>query len=160
MIVAYGRGKTLDSPWLETQFYLEFQNVSNATGFPIQFYFDPRGGLRCVLQTADGKRGPPGGAGSGGGAGAAWITLPYDSSIRLRANMYGYRSRPGDGLNLTLYPLQAWQIKADDTNTYYLSGSFTVTTPTNFVPKDNDAARAIWSGTLDLPKTKIPIPKP
>src|ERR1700722_10437073 len=69
MIVAYGRGKTLDSPWLETKFYLEFQNVSNATGFPIQFYFDPRGGLRCVLQTADGKRGPQGGAGSGGGAG-------------------------------------------------------------------------------------------
>ena len=160
MIVAYGRSAAFDGPWPETQFYLEFQNVSGAIVLPTQFYFDPSGGLRCVLQDADGKTVSTGGAGSGGGAGSSWITLPYDSDIRLRANMYGYGNKPGGGLNLTLYPPQAWQIKAGDTNAYYLSGSFTVTTPTNFVPKDFDTARAVWSGTLDLPKMKISVPKP
>lgn len=160
MIVAYGRGAAFAGPWPETQFYLEFQNVSGAIGLPTQFYFDPSKGLRCEMHKTDGRLLPPSGRGSGGGAGASWITLPYDSTIRLRANMYGYGNKRGDGLNLTLYPVQqCWQIKAGDTNAYYLSGTFTVTTPTNFVPKDFEAARAVWSGTLELPKMKITVPK-
>jgi hypothetical protein len=160
MIVAYGRGPAFAGAWDETQFYLEFQNVSGAIVSPTQFYFDPSDGLRCVMQDANGKTVSPSGAGSGGGAGASWITLPYDSTIRLRANMYGYGSKRGEGLNLTLYPPQAWQFRAGDTNAYYMSGTFTVSTPTNFVPKDFEAARAVWSGTLDLPKMKITVPKP
>jgi len=160
MIVTYGRGAAFDGPWPETQFYLEFQNVSGAIVLPTQFYFDPSGGLRCVLEDADGKTVSTGGAGSGGGAGASWIALPYDSDIRLRANMYGYGNKPGDGLNLTLYPPQAWQIRAGDTNAYYLSGTFTISTPKNFVPKEGDAARAVWSGTLELPKMKVWVGKP
>lgn len=160
MIVGYGRGAAFAGPWPETQFYLEFQNVSGAIASPTQFYFDPSGGLRCVMKDANGNTVSTGGGGSGGGAGATWITLPYDSTIRLRANMYGYGNKPGDGLNLMLYPPQAWQIRAGDTNTYYLSGTFTVTTPANFLPKDFKAARAIWSGKLELPKMKISVQKP
>jgi hypothetical protein len=160
MIVAYGWSAAFVGPWPETQFYLEFQNVSGAIVSPTQFYFNPSKGLRCELKDVSGMTVSTGGGGSGGGAGASWITLPYDSTIRLRANMYGYGSKPGEGLNLTLYPPQAWQIKAGDTNVYYLSGTFTVTTPTNFVPKDFEAARAVWSGTLELPKMKITVPKP
>jgi hypothetical protein len=54
---------------------------------------------------------------------------------------------------------QFWWIRTGDTNTYYLSGTFTATTPTNFVPKDSHTADAVWSGTLELPKTKVYDPK-
>jgi hypothetical protein len=108
MIVAYGRGAGFAGPWPETQVCMEFHNVSGAITSPTQFYFHPSEGLRCEMKDANGKTVSTGGAGSGGGAGASWITLPYDSTIRLRANMYGYGSKPGDGLNLTIYPPQAW----------------------------------------------------
>ncbi len=160
MIAAYGRGPGFGGPHDETQFYLEFQNVSGPIISPTQFYFDPSRGLRCVMKDANGNTVPAGGSGSGGGAGACWITLPYDSTIRLRANMFGYGTKRGAGLILTLYPPYAWEFRAGDTNSYYLSGTFTVTTPTNFVPKDFEAARAVWSGTLQLPRMKITVPKP
>jgi len=160
MIVSYGRGAAFDGPWPETQVHLEFQNASGAIVLPTQFYFDPSEGLHCVMTDVNGKTVTTGGGGSGGGAGASWITLPYDSTIRLRANMYGYGSKPGDGLNLTLYPPQAWWFRAGDTNVYFLSGTFTVTTPTNFVPRDFEVARSVWSGTLELPKMRITVPKP
>ncbi len=161
MIIAQGRGAAFDGPWPETQFYLEFQNVSGAISYPMQFYFDPSEGVHCELRDANGKSPSQAGGGSGGGAGAAWITLPYDSTIRLRANMYGYGKKPGDGLLLCIYPpAQYWNISAGDTNAYYLSGTFTVTTPTNFVAKNADAAHAVWSGTLELPKMKVSVPKP
>jgi len=157
MIVAYGRGANYAGQWPETQVHLEFQNVSGA---PTQFYFDPSEGLRFVMTDINGNPVTTPGGGSGGGAGASWITLPYDSTIRLRANMYGYGSKPGDGLNLTLYPPQAWWFRAGDTNVYFLSGTFTVTTPTNFVPRDFEVASSIWSGKLEIPKMRITVPKP
>jgi hypothetical protein len=162
MIVAHGRSAAFAGPWPETQFYLEFQNVSGAITHPTQFYFNPSEQLHCTLLDANGKPPPPaGGGGSGGGAGAAWITLPYDSVIRLRANMFGYGEKPGDGLHLILWPGdQDWIIQAGDTNTYYLSGGFTVSTPTNALPKDFEATRAVWSGTLELPTMKIQVQKP
>ena len=156
MIVAHGRGVNFAGPWPETQFYLEFQNVS---GRDMEFFFDPWNGLRSQLEDAKGKTVSTGGGGSGSGAGASWIILPYDSTIRLRANMFGYGEKPGDGLNLTLYPPQAWRIKPGDTNAYFLSGTFTVTTPTNSRPKDLEADRVVWSGTLELPKMRILAPK-
>jgi hypothetical protein len=158
MIVAYGRGAAFGGPWPETQVYLEFENVSGPIGSPTQFYFDPFKGLQCELKDAGDKPVSTGGGGSGGGAGASWITLPYDSTIRLRANMFGYGSKPGQGLNLTLWS-QAWQIRAGDTSVYYLSGTFTVTTPTNFLLKDSETTSPVWTGTLELPKIKISVPK-
>ena len=156
MIVAYGRGPAFAGPVDETQFFLEFHNVSGAIASPTQFYFDPAQGLRCEMHDANGRAHASSGAGSGGGPGATWITLPYDSTIRLRANMYGYGNKPGEGLNLMLFPPhQSWQIKAGDANAYYLSGTFTVKTPEDFAPKDFESGRAVWSGKLELQKMKI-----
>jgi hypothetical protein len=161
MMVAQGRSAAFAGPWPETQFYLEFQNVSSAIAAPTQFYFDPSSGLRCVMKDAQGKAPSQAGGGSGGGPGAAWITLPYDSAVRLRANMYGYGRKPGEGLLLCLWPpAQYWDIATGDTNDYYLSGTFTITTPRSFVPKDVEAARSVWTGTLELPRMKIPVQKP
>src|SRR5690242_17562467 len=55
MIVAQGRGAAFAGPSPETQFFLEFQNVSGAITAPTQFLFDPSAGLRCVMKDADGK---------------------------------------------------------------------------------------------------------
>jgi hypothetical protein len=76
--------------------------------------------------------------------------------------MYGYGKPKGDGLLIQMSPpaMQHWEIRPGDTNAYYLSGTFTVTPPTNHIASDFEAARAVWSGTLELPKTKISIPKP
>jgi hypothetical protein len=160
MIIAYGRSSAFDGPHPETQVYLEFQNVSGAIISPTQFFFDPTAGLRCEVRDGNGLLLRASG-GNTLGTGASWITLPYDSTIRLRANAAGFGSTPGEGLILMLHPEaeQYWWIRTGDTNTYYLSGTFTVTTPTNFVPKDFETARAVWSGTLKLPKTRVYCPK-
>jgi hypothetical protein len=145
----------------ETEFYLELQNVTGAAGAPMQIYFDRRN-LQCVMLDANGRPPPPppgGEGGSGSGAGKCWITLPYDCTIRLRANRYGFGFPRGDGLFLMLTPGAFWVIQPGDTNDYYLSGQFTVTPPTNSVPADFDHARVFWSGTLELPKMKISVPK-
>jgi hypothetical protein len=157
MIVAQGRSAAFDGPYPETQFYLEFQNVSGVISHPTTFYFDPAQQLHCELSDINGKSPHVGQGGSGGGAGAAWITLPYDGTIRLRANMFGYGNKPGDGLQLTLWPpAQCWVIQQNDTNAYYLSGTLTVSSPSNAIP---NAAADAWSGTFELPKMKISVPK-
>lgn len=161
MIITQEHSPAHAGPQKETAFYLEFQNVTGAVGAPLQFYFEP-GALRCELLDADGKPLPPEGVtGSGGGAGSCWITLPNDSTIRLRANMYGYGLKPENGFMLVMAPpnMQSWIIRPGDSKSYFMSGTITVTTPTNHVPKDGDDARTIWSGTLELPKMKLSIPK-
>jgi hypothetical protein len=163
MLIAQEHSPAHAGPTPETEVYLELQNVSGAAGAPMQICFDPGRGLRCEVLDADGKPPPSiGGAGSGGGAGACWITLPYDCTIRLRANMYGYGKKAGDGLLIQMSPpaMQRWDIQAGDTNVYFMSGTFTVTTPANHVARDFDETRSIWSGTLELPKMKISVPKP
>lgn len=162
MIISEEHSPAHAGPQKETAFYLEFQNVTGAVGDTLQFYFDPGRALHCELLDADGKPSPPDGvAGNGGGAGPCWITLPYDSTIRLRANMYGYGLKPEDGFMLVMSPpnMQSWTIRPGDTKTYFMSGTFTVATPTNHVTKDSDDARSIWSGALVLPKMKISLPK-
>jgi hypothetical protein len=75
--------------------------------------------------------------------------------------MFGYGKKPDEGLLLCLWPpTQYWDIAASDTNIYFLSGTFTATQPTNFVPKGFETARTIWNGTLELPKMAISVKKP
>jgi hypothetical protein len=160
MILGQGHSAGHAGPWPETQFYLELQNVSGANRSPIEAYFDPAHGLKCELRDANGKSPSQAGGGSGGGPAATWITLPHDSTIRLRANMYGYGRKPEDGLLLCLWtPDQYWNISAGDTNIYYLSGTFAVTSPANLARKDPENAGAPWTGTLRLPQMKIELPK-
>jgi hypothetical protein len=147
----------------ETEFYLELQNVSRAVGRPMQIYFEPGAGLHCEVLNANGKPPPAvAGGGSGSGAGPCWITLPYDATIRLRANMYGFGKKKGDGFLIAMSEprMQRWDIQTGDTSVYFMSGKFTVKTPTNHVTKNFDEASSIWTGTLDLPKMKIPPQKP
>jgi hypothetical protein len=143
-------------PGLETKVYLELQNVSVAAGAPMQVYFDPRQGLHC--EVLDGQNKPPpqqGGGANGGGASACSVTLPYDSMIRLRANMYGHGYGEGHSLYIQMCNAQHWVIDRTDTNVYFMSGTFTVRPPTNHITSGLDEARAMWSGTLEFPKMKI-----
>jgi hypothetical protein len=83
---------------------------------------------------------------------------------RLQANKgttNGHGRRPGDGLLLCLWPpVQHWDIASGDTKDYYLTGTFTISMPADYVPKDFDETRAIWTGTLEFPRVKIALQKP
>ena len=169
MLIVYGRGACFDGPGLETQFYLELQNAS-CTGEPMQIYFDPSHQLRCDLLDASGKSVTtprPGSVAIREGSGD-WITLPYDSTIRLRVNPGGYGNKKGDGLNLYLWPSGAWNLRAGDTNNYYLTGTFTVASQISknysvtgtLTPRDSELFRSGWNGTIELPKMKISVNQP
>jgi hypothetical protein len=83
---------------------------------------------------------------------------------RLQANKgttNGHGRRPGDGLLLCLWPpVQHWDIALGDAKDYYLTGTFTISMPADYVPKDFDETRAIWTGTLEFPRVKIALQKP
>jgi hypothetical protein len=83
-----------------------------------------------------------------------WITLPCESTVRLRADMLlGHQSKP-DNLGI-LVPDGCWIIPPKATNDFFLSATFTP-------PKDHPSALHyhVWQGTLKLPKVKIPTKKP
>jgi hypothetical protein len=148
LLIAEGRilgdGKTV-----ETAMYVELQNVSEVVGDPLNVYFENK--LRCELHDASGKLVPPNGHGANGGRpGSCWVTLPCDSSIRLRFGLYAH-GRPKDAGLLIPLPDDSWLIPADATDDYFLSGTFTVSPP-----KDQGRGRA-WKGTLELPKMRISV---
>jgi hypothetical protein len=162
LMITQGHSPAHAGPWPETMVYLELQNVTGSAGLPMQIYFDPGRGLRCKLLDAKGNAPPVvGGGGSGGGAGPCWITLPYDASVRLRANMYGYGKQVGAGLLIQMSPptMQRWNLRAGDTNVYFMTGIFTATLPTNHVAKNFAEKRSIWNGTLELPKMRVSVPR-
>ena len=131
----------------ETAVYVELQNVSTAVGQPMNIYFDNR--LSCELRNSTGNIvSPEGSGGSGGRPGPCWVTLPYDSSIRLRANPYGFGRAKGAGFLIPLVG-KSWIIPAGDHGDYSLSGTFTVT------PPDGHDRQHAWSGTLTFPKMAI-----
>ncbi|HET6408695.1 MAG TPA: hypothetical protein VFG14_12495 [Chthoniobacteraceae bacterium] len=163
MLIAQEHSLAHRVAWPETAFYLELQNVSGAVGAPMQIYFDPGRSLQCEVLDSYGKPPPSvGGAGSGAGINACWITLPHGSTIRLRANMYGYGRKPGDGFLIQMSPpsRQRWDIQSGDPNAYFMSGTLTVTAPLDHVARNFDATRSIWTGTLELPKMNLLLPKP
>jgi len=156
ILILEGRSPAHAGKLVETQVYLELQNVSTSVTGPMLLYFDPREGMKCELQDALGRPAPEeGSGGSGSFPSACWITLPYDSTTRLRTSWYGYGMAHEYGLMIPLFhPLT---IRANNTNDYYLSGTFTVTPPTNRVsPLDY----CVWRGTLNIPKTKIQVRRP
>jgi hypothetical protein len=137
------RGRVLgDGKARETLVYVELQNVADAGEQSV--YFDPDA-LACELTDAAGKavRPSPGG-GSGGRPGKTWVTIPFDGSIRLRANPYGFGRAEG-----LLIPLNntAWHITGDAE--YHLSGTLTVTPP--------EGKADAWKGELKLPKAKVSL---
>ena len=135
----------------ETQVYLELQNVSTTTGTAMEVYFDPRLGLRCEVRDSSGRPPPQvGQGGSGAFPSACWVTLPYDSTIRVRASWYGYGNPREGGLKIPL--VEPLVITGSNTNSYYLSGTFSAQTQSDHVPGPN---RVIWQGTLKIPAVKV-----
>jgi hypothetical protein len=136
-----GDGKTRES-----LIYVELQNVAEAGERVVSF--DPDR-LKCELLDANGKAVPqaPSFGRNGGRPGKTLVSLPFDSTLRLRANPYGF-GRADD----LLLPLNtdAWLIKAGDKADYFLTGTFTVP------PVDwNGPGKPPWTGELKLPKAKL-----
>ena len=109
------------------------------------------------LRDASDKPVPESPGGFGGGApGAHWITSPCDSTVSLRASVYG-GGRLKDGSLSIFFLSNHWIIPPRSTNDFYLSCTFTVDPPTNHVALPE---HHIWQGTLHLPKMKIPVQRP
>jgi hypothetical protein len=86
--------------------------------------------------------------------GSYWVTLPCESTVRLRADSFlGPKSKPA-GLEI-LVPGGEWIIPPNATNDFYLSATFTPS-------KDHPSPLKyhVWQGTLKLPRVKIPVKKP
>ena len=134
--------------------YVELQEYSDSFAGDVHVYCDFTKGLQCEVADAKGRPPEPVGIGYDGGVpGPQWVSLPPFASIRLRANGYaGGRLRDGS-LGLWFTGAGEWTIKPTDTNTYFLSATFTVTPPPN---TNNFNHTQIWSGTLRLPKMKLP----
>jgi hypothetical protein len=85
---------------------------------------------------------------------SCWVTLPCDSTVRLKADsLSGSLSKP-DGLEIVVNDA-CWLIRPNATNDFFLSATFTP-------PKDHPSPLGynVWQGTLKLPKVKIPVKKP
>jgi hypothetical protein len=141
LILAQGR-LLGDGKARESLVYVELENVTPTHSGEVLVSFDSDA-LKCELSDSAGKavtQTPV--FGTGGRPGKRIVTIPFDSSIRLRANPYAFGRAEG-----LLIPLNnaAWQIK-DDAD-YFLAGTLTVTAP--------EGKADAWKGELKLPKAKI-----
>jgi len=111
--------------------FVELQNVTGAYSEAADVLFDSTK-LKCTLTDEHGKDVPkPMGvvAYSGRGALVNWVTLPYNSTVRLFVNSESKSP-------LSIHPSgepwsQRWSILPADTNSYYLSGTLELRTRTN-----------------------------
>jgi hypothetical protein len=172
-----GRLILCDSPKNgDAAIYVELQECSRAAGVDMDVYCnmnptvalgghpDAQGRERIEkaaavweMRDASDKPVPESPGGFGGGApGASWISLPCDSTVRLRASVYG-GGRLKDGSLSIFFLSNHWVIPPRSTNDYYLSCTFSVDPPTNHaaLPEHH-----VWQGTLTLPKMKIPVQRP
>lgn len=149
-----GRSRAYAGAGKEVLLYVELQNANSAWGEPLRVYFDAEAGLKFAVEDAKGKKVDPSPtAGSGGDVGKCWITLPYDSTVRLRANPGGW-GRPADAvLALPLRPHngQYWTFREGPADDYFLTGQLTIAPPV----EDTFEHRDDWRGTIEFPKTKL-----
>jgi hypothetical protein len=160
---AYGGPKTDNNAMT----FVELQNVTGAYGENVDVCFDSMK-LKCVLTDEHGKDIPKPMGGTWGGRGPLgpyWVTLPYNSTIRLFVNC-------GSKSPLSVYPngepWSHWSISPNDTNVYYLSGTLEIFTRTNFLAaRFSEPFQSLGQsyyeknckGTLTFPKMKIPVSK-
>jgi hypothetical protein len=158
VLVLEGRSRAYAGPNAEVLLYVEIENANSAWGKPLNVYFDPAKGLNFEVLDADGKSVPHSpSSGSGGDVSTCWITIPYDSSVRLRANPGGWgRGKDSTDLVLPLRPFQGqyWRLPPD--KDYFLTGSLKISPPTEDTIQHIDD----WRGELKFPKTKIAKKKP
>ena len=140
--------------------YLELEHGGSA--LPLEVYYDINiGNTALKLKLRDGHDQPvqpkpvPIRAPS---LPACWVTLPCDSTVRLRSDLYAYVLTPKPEGLLLMLGSGTWIIPANApanaAGEFYLSGTFTP-------PADHPSALKyhVWKGTLKLPKVKIPPPK-
>lgn len=161
---AYGGPRTDNAAML----FVELQNVNGAYSEDVDVLFDSTK-LKCALTDGNGKDVPNprrGGGYSGRGALVNWVTLPYNSTIRLFVNSESKSP-------LSVHPSgelwsQGWSISSSDTNVYFLSGTLELRTRTNGMAKIfGDAPQSIKQSfydqncikTLTIPKVRISVPK-
>jgi hypothetical protein len=140
--------------------YIELQDASDHVGSTMQIFCDLgrtdfreeyKGGLRCELRDKDKKLVPPMVfAFSGGVPGSVWMTLPSDSTIRLRTTPYGIHREGALAICPGLH--EVWAIENDDAAEYFLSGTFTVDPSADKKPP---ADGQVWRGTLVLPPMRV-----
>jgi hypothetical protein len=129
----------------ETCVYVELRNASEAIGDPLQIYVDPQ--IQWELKEGQPVKQTPG-FGSGGVPGPGWFTLPYDSTLRLRVNPYGYGL--AGGLRLS-FITSNWEIPGDTKDDYFLSGTLKLD------PGDSSDRRPAWRGSVKLPPVRISL---
>ena len=141
--------------------YLELQHVFKGVwDLPIDIYYDvgPGGNLVFEIRDEHDRPVPMEGIGTRGMLPRPhWVTIPSDSTIRLRADLYnmGEQKKPDGFVVLVGNGISRWVIRPTATNDFDLSATFTTNT-NHPSPLTNN----LWQGTLDLPKVKIPVPKP
>jgi len=157
VLILEGRSRAYAGPDAEVLVYVEIENTNSAWGEPLRVYFDPSQGLNFEVLDADQKPVPPSPTGgSGGDVGPCWLTIPYDGSVRLRANPGGWGRGKDTALVLPLRPMQGQYWRLSPEQDYYLTGSLKISPPT-----DNDIEHIDdWRGELTFPKTKIAAEKP
>jgi hypothetical protein len=143
------QGRTLgDGKARETLVYVELGNVAESGERWLEFAPE---GLKWELLDAAGKAVPKTPIRGGGGRpGKTEVRIPFDSTLRLRVNPYGFGR--ADDLLLPL-ATDAWLIKAGDAADYFLAGTLTVPA----VPW-NGPGKPAWAGELKLPKAKLVRP--
>lgn len=154
-----GRSRAYAGPGTEVLLYVELENANGAWGEPLRVYFDAAKGLQFDVIGADGKPVPPSPTGgSGGDVGPGWITIPYDSTVRLRANPGGWGKPADAALALPLRPMQGryWLFRELPASDLLLTGKLTISPPS----EDTIEHRDDWRGTLEFPSTKLVFKKP
>jgi hypothetical protein len=109
--------------------------------------------LHARVIDQNGKELPSDGLG-GNQPGPPWrpLILPSDASMSIPVGGSWWQgSGQMLGENLQFNRWTDWIIPPPDTNTYYLTGTFTIPAPSRLTGEI-----PIWSGTLDLPKVEIP----
>jgi hypothetical protein len=149
----------------ETPVYIELQDASEARGRPMRLFCDMgkhdfrpeyKGGLKCEMRDKNDQLVPPKSYFFGGGVPVSqWTTLPLDATIRLRATPFGMRSATGMAIVSDL--ASKWEIDANDTKEYFLSGTFTIdpADEPDQVGPDQVGKDHVWRGTIDLPAVRI-----
>ena len=168
LVILQGHSPGDTGELLSTMVYVELQNLSLR---PTEVYFDGghgndlrpehKGGLHCDLFDSRGTPVPRRmSAFSGQCPTSQWITLPGDDTIRLRANCFGIGSPKEGGLVLPFLDKE-WFIESQDDHHYFLSASFTATSPANHVSGETKHLRnVVWDGTLMFPKLDILVRTP
>jgi hypothetical protein len=133
--------------------YLELQNLSGSETMYV--YYDAlRAPPRCELRDSTGKIVEQALSGRDAVPEACWLTFPPHSTMRFLTG-YGPAYGPtGPSLTFGVGMDQTWLLPVGGTNSYFLSGTFTATSP------KGESREHSWKGTLKLPAVRIPVKIP